>query len=615
MTFPVKPHETWLSNYSGKITHRLTPNHQLFAFAQVGRNYQPNRLDGFTLVGITAINRSPDSTTEQLVWGWVWKGEWRAVFKDGVLLEVRAGEYGTSRSDTPKSTADRFEDDATKEVRGGNRDWQQGVRRPQAHGSLSYLKDDWFGNHHFKFGGSAIRNVNTETWRRGYPRDVLHVMANGAPRQVYLFQTPSRSEDGLWVYSAYASDSWQLTNRLTINPGARFDRYRIFLPEQQHFDETFAGVSNVIDWNVIAPRVGAAYKLDGNGRTLVKASYGQYWITPGAAVGANVNPNADEWWRLYQWSDLDGSGAWSLGEELGLPVRLRGGVASESLDPNLKLSFVREIASRVERELPANVGVRTGVVWRGGRQPFLRQNKNRPFEAFTETRSLSDLGPDGQIGTGDDGPGLRVSDIPVRVPPENIVRNVPGADTSHWTWEVTANRRLEGRWSLVAAFAHTWSADHANGYFGQQVRENTYPVTPNDLINTGKNGRHEFTTWSAKIHGTYEAPWNVRIAPFLRHQSGQPFGRTVSAQLNSGRVPILTEPVGTRRMDNVTILDVRIEKRFRLPVGRHVVGFVDAFNVLNANPAQTVIWSSESFLQPVAIVAPRIMRVGMKLEW
>jgi hypothetical protein len=147
------------------------------------------------------------------------------------------------------------------------------------------------------------------------------------------------------------------------------------------------------------------------------------------------------------------------------------------------------------------------------------------------------------------------------------------------------------------------------------VRENTYPVTPNDLINTGKNGRHEFTTWSAKIHGTYEAPWNVRIAPFLRHQSGQPFGRTVSAELTSGPVPILTEPVGTRRMDNVTILDVRIEKRFRLPVGRHVVGFVDAFNVLNANPAQTVIWSSESFLQPVAIVAPRIMRVGMKLEW
>ena len=85
--------------------------------------------------------------------------------------------------------------------------------------------------------------------------------------------------------------------------------------------------------------------------------------------------------------------------------------------------------------------------------------------------------------------------------------------------------------------------------------------------------------------------------------------------LNYGRVTILTEPVGTRRMDNVTLLDVHIEKRFRLRTAQRVAGFVDMFNLFNANPAQAVIWSSESFLRPVAIVAPRIMRVGMKLKW
>ena len=108
------------------------------------RNYQPNRLDGFTLVGITAINRSPDSTTEQLVWGWVWKGEWRAVQGRRALRGARRGARHQPFRYSKVITADRFEDDATKEVRGGNRDWQQGVRRPQAHGSLSYLKDDWF---------------------------------------------------------------------------------------------------------------------------------------------------------------------------------------------------------------------------------------------------------------------------------------------------------------------------------------------------------------------------------------------------------------------------------------------------------------------------------------
>ena len=63
-------------------------------------------------------------------------------------------------------------------------------------------------------------------------------------------------------------------------------------------------------------------------------------------------------------------------------------------------------------------------------------------------------------------------------------------------------------------------------------------------------------------------PGTLRITPFLRHQSGQPFGRTFTTSLNYGsNVRILAEPIGTRRMDNVTILDVRIEKAFRPSAG------------------------------------------------
>ena len=161
----------------------------------------------------------------------------------------------------------------------------------------------------------------------------------------------------------------------------------------------------------------------------------------------------------------------------------------------------------------------------------MRQNVNRPFDAFTVPVSISDPGPDGRAGTADDGSAIRGYDLRpelVGLAPVNIVRNVPGADSQYWTWDITATRRFTGRWSLVAGFAHTWSRDQASGYFGQSVRENTYPLTPNDLINAGEDGRYEFRIWSAKIHGTYAGPWDVRITPFLRHQSGQPFGRTFS---------------------------------------------------------------------------------------
>ena len=138
------------------------------------------------------------------------------------------------------------------------------------------------------------------------------------------------------------------------------------------------------------------------------------------------------------------------------------------------------------------------------------------------------------------------------------------------------------------------------------------------MINAGWNGRYEFRTWSAKLHGTYEAPLGVRVTPYLRHQSGQPFGRTFvtpRAVLGYGSVRVLAEPIGTRRMDHITILDLRVEKSFRFG-RRRISGFLDLFNLLNANPEQNINWTSgSSFLRPLDIVAPRIARIGMKLEW
>jgi hypothetical protein len=402
----------------------------------------------------------------------------------------------------------------------------------------------------------------------------------------------------------------------------RFDRYRVFFPEQTHppglfnpTPQTFPAVDNVSNWSLLAPRIGAIYDVVGDGKTLLKLNYGRYTFGAGNDLGPNANPNSNEWWQHYSWSDLNRSGVWERGEE-GELIESRGGVELESIDRRLQLSSLREVAASLERELLANVGIRTSVVWRGERQHYLRQNANRPFEAFTVPISVQDPGPD---GTEHDRPAIQAYNLPAdlaRLPQANIVRNVPGADSHYWTWDITANRRASRRWSLVAGFAHTWNRDQANAYAGQIVRQNPYPLTPNDLINAGVDGRYEFRTWSAKIYGTYSGPWDLRVTPYLRHQSGQPFGRTVSTTLSYGNIRILAEPMGTRRMDNITIVDMRIEKGFRLADGHRVAAFVDAFNLLNGNPEEAVSWASgPSFLRPLNIIAPRILRVGAKLEW
>ena len=41
------------------------------------------------------------------------------------------------------------------------------------------------------------------------PGDVLHILNNGVPAQVYLFQTPSKSENGLLTNGLFLQDTYQ----------------------------------------------------------------------------------------------------------------------------------------------------------------------------------------------------------------------------------------------------------------------------------------------------------------------------------------------------------------------------------------------------------------------
>jgi hypothetical protein len=628
VNFPVRPHRTGLTNYSGKTTYQIAPGQTVVAYAQVARNHQPNDLEPFgsggnRLTNATAINLTEGSTTDQHGSGLIWKAGWQGAVRDRLLLEFRFGEFVTELRSQPGSAAPRFEDLETLVVSGGNRTSKSVLRRGQAFAALSYFKDGWMGSHHLRLGGEATRWLAGEVFQEGYPGNVLHVLRNGVPSEVFLFDTPTNSRSGLWTYGAHAADSWQLHDRISVNLGVRFDGYRVFLPEQEHpagspAAQRFAAVDNLIDWHVFVPRLGAVIDLTGDGRTLAKAALAQYRVAPGNTVGFNANPNPNQWWMRFQWTDADSSGVWEPGEE-GRRLGSRGGIATESLDPALRLPLVNEIAVSLERELPAKISLHTGFVWRSEHDHFARQNANQPFEGFTVPVLLLDPGPDGVQGTADDGRSLTAYDLAPEFlgqPAANIVRNVAGSRSEYWTLDVGAERRLHHRWAFGAGFSHTWNSDQSSTYAGQSVRNNTYPVTPNDLLNTEPGGAHEFTTWTAKAHGTYEAPWNFRVTPVVRHQSGQPFGRTFTAGLRYGTVAVLAEPIGTRRMDHLTTCDLRVEKGFQITQSRRVAAFVDVFNVFNANPEQNVVWSSgSSYLRPINIVSPRIARIGARLDW
>ena len=633
--FPVKPFETGLRNVSAKGTYTLDANNKLIVYGMWGRKFQPNRLDTYLIGSSSAVHTSTDSTLLQQYWGHTYKGEWNHIINDRMFFEVRGGQFGYDWPYHRYSNAPAFQDLTTNAVSGGNQDgWWTNRRRDQLFATWSVFQDNWAGTHNFKVGAEVF-DESTE-YKRGeggvgnVPGDVLHVLRGGAAAEVYLFQTPVDSLDGLRTYGFYASDTWHPTSRLSLNVGVRVDRYRSYLPAQSgppvgRFNtaqQTFAAIDSLLTWTLPAPRLGFTYDLTGDGKTVVKGAYAQYWWNPGTAVIAeNVNNNPVDWYSRYNWSDRNGNGVWDQGEQ-GQLIASRGGVGSAILDPaGLKDTYTREAAAWLEREVMANLGVHAGFVWRRIGQLVQLNNANRPMSAFNVPTTILDPGPDGVLRTADDGPslaGYNLSAAALALPVLNELQNTPGRD-DFYTLELSANKRSSGRWSLNTSFSYRWNRDNATSYFGNSLRALQDVSTPNDLINT-TDGRFYFTTWAFKVNGTYEAPYGLRVTPQVRNQSGQPYARTISAGtangINYGSARILAEPIGTRRQDTVTLADVRVEKVFRLPARRSVSAFVDGYNLFNTNAATNINWSSSStFLTPSTIVPPRIARFGMKFDW
>jgi hypothetical protein len=87
------------------------------------------------------------------------------------------------------------------------------------------------------------------------------------------------------------------------------------------------------------------------------------------------------------------------------------------------------------------------------------------------------------------------------------------------------------------------------------------------------------------------------------------------ASLNYGNVRIPAEPLNARRQDHVSLIDLRIERVTRVRQTR-VSPFIDIYNLTNGNPIQNTSWSSgSSFLRPLAIVPPRLLRIGARFDW
>jgi hypothetical protein len=634
---------TKLFNYTGKGTYQMDENNKFIGYIQYGTKQQPNRTDGGRIS--SPVHITADSTVLQDSPSWVYKGEWNGVIGQNMFAEFRAGQFGYDFGLDSHTDAPRYESLTTNEVLGGGRHWELNRRRNQFTGAFSFFKDRFAGgSHNFKVGGEYLDEAGQTRWPGAYTDNVSHVV-NGSLQGPLSATTPQLvrlrnnvdSENALATTSLFATDTWTI-NKLTLNVGARFDHYRVWLPgqslAQQRFVPTAASfdeVSSVVSFTHVVPRFGATYDLMGDGKTVLKANWGRFYYNPGVNLADAVNPNPADQYADFVWNDLNGDRVFQDGEQGALQIRFGGiGEQKPTIDPNLKNSYVDETSVFVERAVLADLGVRVGFVYKKDNDGWQQNNLARPFDAYNVPVTLRDPGADGIVGSGDDGAaftGFGLDPSLLTASAQGVV-NIPGYEGTYKTLEFSANKRYSKRFSLNASYSYTWTNEFGNIYFGNRFGTTvsnfsffgSFPTNPNERLD------NEFTNWNAKVTGTVDAGWGLRVTPVLKLQSGAPYGRFINAPgcsstvttncLNYGTQLVLVEPIGTQRQDTVSIVDFRVEKQLVFLTKARVGLFFDLFNALNSNTAVNINWrSGDVFEKATTVLNPRIAKFGVKLDW
>lgn len=386
----------------------------------------------------------------------------------------------------------------------------------------------------------------------------------------------------------FVQDEWRATPRVTVNAGLRYD--------VQQLDD----IVNTDDDN-ISPRLGLAWDVRGNGRSVLRTAAGRYYAPIPLRAIANALLRNGSTYRIIQVGP-NFPGAPVFPNVMTAPP---AGVLSNiiTIDPDIESSRSDQFSVQYEQQIGRSGSASVAYEHLRGTGIIVGPNINVPTTTDPTVPNLGRPNPNHANNQqyqsiGDswyDGITLSVSERPV-------------------SWG-----------SLRLSYTYSEGEDTTGNFFFFQ------PQNANDIM--GERGRSDNDQrHRVVLSGTLTSPAGDGGSMFRRltsdwmfsyiftHTSALPFNIQVPNDRN-GDTNFNDRPEGVGRNEgegfDYQSLDLRLSRRFPFSAGFTVEAIVDAFNVLNrANYQVPVnIITSPAFGQPTAVSDPRQLQLGLRVQF
>lgn len=456
--------------------------------------------------------------------------------------------------------------------------------------TFSYIR----GNHTFKFGANLIRrqvNLFRPIAGKGY----FNLYGNGAGPgstghevsdilagfvNIYYIGPPfgmvgTRS----WENGFFAQDDWRVSRKLTLNLGLRWDvltnpvevngRQSNFNIATGAIDVASGGGDPLVDnhYNNFGPRIGFAYDILGNGRTVIRGGFGVFYFLDRGGVSNQLaqNPpfsgqsqyNFNDGYRItlsgqaprgtgttgsLDW--MQSTGALPLGNFDDLNLARPQNVAVLAALSNNKNSYMEQWNLQIQREVVNNILFSVAYVGAAGRHLINYYNMNNQlFNTPGGTRFFPGLG-------------------------SVTVKEARGSSTYH-SLQSEVTRRFSRGLQFTASYTFSKTIDDGGGAFGTLTGPQDFMNIALDRGLADQDVRHRFV-----MSGVYELPFGRgrrfggdmhravdtviggwQLNGILTLQSGLPF--TLSTPGSPGGRPdvvgdLTTHPGNTQRYFNTS---------------------------------------------------------------